>query len=251
MAFENSGEVIKSTQKVEKSLSDLKVFFDKKSLSLWERIKFWYYNLKYRLSYKLLIKNIEISTLSTAQNPRQFISFLTELVAIIASMSNFTKDDMNDFLKKKFTSFGFDYCPITIHFNIESDKNDNKRVSKYKIVAKYKPMETALTINKGNVVKATIDMDVDKMICNVESIYYNTDDINKANDLSVIKRHNYAIAPDGSVDDPYFIWDKKLKKETLMNYSLLALFTLTPLLEFILRICDFKFSLKKNLAPST
>ena len=251
MAFKNSGEVKKSTELVEKSLKDLSSLFGKQNLSLWDKIKFFYYKFKYEFCYKLLVKNIEISTLSIAENPRQFVAFLTEIVSIIASMSTFVKDDMNEFLTKKFKSFGFDYCPITIHFNIETDKDNNKRVSRYKIIAKYKPMVTALTINKGNVVKATIDMNVDKMICNVESIYYNTDDINQANDLSVIKRHTYAIAPDGSVDDPYFVWDKKLKKETLMNYSLLALFTLTPLLEFILKICDFKFVIKKSLVPST
>lgn len=246
MAFENVGEVMKSVEKVEKSLNDMRVFLDKKSLSIWDKIKFWYYNFKYKLSYKLLIKNIEFSTLSTAENPRQFISFLTELVAIIASMSVFVKGDMNEFIKSKFKWFGFDYCPITIHFNIDRDKNDVQKVSKFKLVVKYKPMETAMTINKGNIVKAIIDADVDKMICNVESIYYNTDDINQANDLSVIKRHTYAIAPDGSVDDPYFIWDKKLKKDTLLNYSLLALFVISPLLEFIMRISDFKFTMKKN-----
>ena len=52
MAFDNSGKVRESTELVEKSLKDLSTLFSKKNLSLWDKIKFFYYNFKYKFCYK-------------------------------------------------------------------------------------------------------------------------------------------------------------------------------------------------------
>lgn len=221
----------------------------KKKISLWDRIKFHYYNFIYKMKYKKFAMSIAESTIQVCNNPRHFIFLLTELVTIIASMSNVIVEDINTYLSKKFKSFGMDQCPLTLNFTIEKDKNA-ERVTKYKVIAKYKPLtlESGEFMNDGNIVKTIIDVDVVKMICNVESIYYNTDNIDQANDLAVIKRKTYAIAPDGSVDNYYFIYDKDLKKREIKNYSKVAIFTLSPFITFLMMICKMEFRLV-NIKP--
>lgn len=221
-------------EKIEETLGNVKKIVESKNNTFWNRMKIRYYiSIKYKYYYAKLRACIKKNVLSISMKPSDFIYFYSEFVIFFASISVHI-EDINTFLEKKFKEHGMDYSPINLNFTIE-----NKILKRCKIITKGISIIKGFNYNK--IVKTIIDMDIEKMICSIEVIFYDTSDINMAMDQKICHRKVFDVGNDGNIINPNFVLDKNLELEEIKDYSYVVLFSSTPMIILTLYINKFNF----------
>jgi hypothetical protein len=199
-----------------------------------DRIKAWYYRkVKYPFFRRYVSKAIVKNLVFSYQNPEFFVKSITQYIASMISFVNKSDESLHILLKSLFG----DKVPIKINFM--TDPIDSNKLIGYSIIVR----SVSHLSNHYDKKLINIEMvaDLVKSTCSITETVYNTDKEDTTINVPIIQVKSFDIKPNGSIYNPNYAFNTKLKEEEYAHYSYAMVMVLTPFCLFMEAVTRIKF----------
>lgn len=224
--------------------SDFVIKFDKftrgrttSDMSIWEKIKLFYYiTFKYKWLYNDIESCLKGDVDRISKRPENFIEIIASYIYIIET-AKYGYPEPEEFVPLLLKNT---HATHTLSINSITDQND--RLTKYKVTVF--GLSVANVFYQGKACKTILEIDIQRGRYSLDVTVYDLDTIENQESLidsKILYRKIFQIKPDGTLDNPSFIFDISLEAEEIMKYICCCLFTISPFINVLIGFSSLQF----------